>query len=145
MPARRTALTAGAVAAATLVLAGCAKPTPRITVQSGATVVTTEATRYQRGGTVKTFQRSVPSLPVHEGDRVALDVPASLAHDGWIVLVDATQLTPIETGHFASVTITSLGGVGVSELRVERVGRRTANGGFVSSGEWVVQLKRRSS
>lgn len=144
MPARRTALSAGAVTAATLVLAGCDKPTPRVTVQSGTTVVTTEASRYQRGGKVQTFSRSVPSLPVHEGDRVAIDVPAGLAHDGWIVVVDATQLTPIESGHFASVTITSLGKVGVSELRIERVGRRTANGGFASSGEWVVQLKRRS-
>lgn len=144
MPAPRTVLAAGAVTVAVAVLAGCDKPTPQVTVQSGNKVVTTEARRYQRDGKVQTFQRSVPSLPVHEGDRVAIDVPASLAENGWIVAVDGTQLTPIEKGHFASVTITSLGAIGVAELRVERVGSRTANGGFVSSGEWVVQLVRRS-
>lgn len=94
----------GSVAAALIVvavLAGCQKPTPGVSLQSGSRVVRASATVYERGGKQITLSRGVKVLKVHPGDRVNIDVDKSVASKGWSLTVTSgtskndTVTTPV--------------------------------------------------
>ncbi len=81
------------------VLAGCQKPTPGVTVQSGSRVVRASAAVYERGGKQITGSRGVKVLKVHPGAVVNIDVDQSIADKGWSV--------HITTGASSSGTVNS--------------------------------------
>ncbi len=81
------------------VLAGCQKPAPGVTLQSGSRVVRAGAAVYERGGKQVPGTREVKVLKVHPGAVVNIDVDRSLAHKGWTV--------HITTGSSGSDTVNS--------------------------------------
>lgn len=88
-----------AVLVAAGALAGCQRPTPGVTLQSGSRVVRSSATVYVRDGKQETGSRAVKALAVHPGALVNIDVDRSLANKGWSV--------HITTGSDSSATLNS--------------------------------------
>lgn len=93
MPVRRLAALAAAAALAGL-LAGCEKPTPLVTLQSGTAVVHSEAACWARGdaGAVdeaeclaRSRERGVGTLRVEPGRPVRIAVDTGVADTGWVV------------------------------------------------------------
>lgn len=75
-----------------LALGACEKPTPGVTVSSGASAVHTEATTYCRDGQSAAPRNCVENLDrlsvvrVKAGDRVGIDVAKTIADKGWILV-----------------------------------------------------------
>jgi hypothetical protein len=67
------------------VLAACDKPTPSVTLQSGARSVHSEATLYVRDGKQVRSKQSVTVLRTHPGETVGIDVDRAVADKGWQV------------------------------------------------------------
>lgn len=82
-------------------LAGCQKPTPAVTLQSGSRAVRATATVYVRGGKQITASHGVKVLKVHPGDHVNIDVDKSIASKGWSATITSgtsksdTVTTPV--------------------------------------------------
>ena len=120
------------------VLTSCEEPTPLVTVQSGSKVVKANATTYVRDGKVQRFTQDVPVLPVHQGDKINIDVERNLAAQGWLVAFEGVQVTPVLKDHAASVWVPEFTRQGTLTMRV--FAAPAAPGGD-ASGQWVFQLR----
>ena len=67
------------------VLAGCTKPTPGVTLQSGSRSVRAEATAYVRDGHEVRSGGAITVLRTFPGSDVGVDVDRSIADRGWSV------------------------------------------------------------
>jgi len=81
MPSRTAVLALAALAALGLTT-GCEKPSPYVTLTAHGVTVKARAQRYCRSGKCSTGS-DVPVLFVQPGDILGIDVPRSVAHDGW--------------------------------------------------------------
>ena len=144
------ALGALGVLAAAATLTGCDRPTPLVTAQSGGTVVTANAACYTRGGVLRRYPGTTPVLKVGNGDRVGLDVPRSMADDGWTVTLttaDRSQSQAIATvpkkQHYLSFPVPDVGATRTALLALIQTGSTTCTPGEKSpnrSGVWVFEL-----
>jgi hypothetical protein len=80
MPSRYAAVALAAVAA--LGLTGCEKQSPYITLTAHGVVVKARATEYCRGDDCDKSTEA-PAITVRPGDTLGIDVPRSLAEEGW--------------------------------------------------------------
>ena len=87
MPRRNAAVSLVALAALGLAT-GCEKQSPWVTVTAGGVVVKARATKYCRGTEDPKCNTSAekPVIKVKDGDLIGIDVPRSVANDGWRVV-----------------------------------------------------------
>ena len=122
MPSR---LAVAALAAlAPLTLAACEKQNPYVTLYSEGVVVKAQATRYCRGDDCRTTN-DVPEITLRKGNRIGIDVPRSLAEQGW-QLEGEREFT---TEHYRVVSLREAGVIRI--LRDPRHG----------VGEWRFSIK----
>jgi hypothetical protein len=81
MPSRTTAAALAAVASLGLATA-CEKKSPIVTVTAHGVVVKAHAVEYCRGTECDTSDE-IPVLTIHPGDTIGIDVPRSVAEQGW--------------------------------------------------------------
>jgi hypothetical protein len=79
---RRTAAVAFAALAAMGLATGCEKQSPYVTLTAHGVTVKARASNYCRDGKCHKGGES-PTLDVHPGDTLGIDVPRSLADQGW--------------------------------------------------------------
>jgi hypothetical protein len=90
-PTRPRRARPGAVLAATSIavlglLAACDKPSPNVTLQSGATSIVVEPQLYTyTGGPLRIKDNSIGHLSVNEGGTILVDVPKTVAQSQWLV------------------------------------------------------------
>jgi uncharacterized lipoprotein YajG len=138
------------VLAAVATLTGCDRPTPLVTAEANGHVVTTNAACYARGGVLRRYPGTTPVLKVANGDRVALDVPRSMADDGWSVTLttsDRSQTQAIakvaKNQHHLSFPVPDVGATVTPLLAIVQTGTTTCTLGEKSpdrSGVWVFEL-----
>jgi hypothetical protein len=132
MPRRNAALSL--VALATLGLAtACEKQSPFITVTAHGVVVKARATRYCRDNGKCNTSTDNPVLLVQNGDIVGIDVPRSVAEQGWRI----GDQGDFSHEHYRSIRITQQIPPGAEQvLRIVRDERHGA-------GEWQFTIKAR--
>jgi hypothetical protein len=81
MPSRHAAVALAAVAALGL-STGCEKQSPFVTLTANGVTVKARATKYCRGSACDETKDS-PVITVRGGDALGVDVPRSLAEQGW--------------------------------------------------------------
>lgn len=121
-----------------IVLAGCTKPTPAVTIQSGGTSIRSDALQYQLDGKTVGNGQGPKSLTVRPGDVVNISVDRPIARAGWVVLLAGQKISPILTNgqhHFAFVAPGFSGG---SDAPLA-VFQQPPNGG-PASGSWLFTL-----
>jgi hypothetical protein len=129
MPSRATALSLAAVAV--LGLAGCEKQSPYVTLTGGGRTVKARATNYCRGAECDKGG-DVPVLRVSPGDTIGIDVPRSLAEQGWAI--PALQDQGFRKDHYRTFTLPEgirPGDVTLTVVRDERAG----------AGQWQFTLR----
>ncbi|HWL34980.1 MAG TPA: DUF2771 family protein [Frankiaceae bacterium] len=82
MPRRNAVLPLVAVAALGLVT-GCEKQSPWVTMTADGVVVKARATKYCREGGKCNESKDAPTLKVKSGGILGIDVPRSVAEQGW--------------------------------------------------------------
>lgn len=94
-----------------LALTGCQKPTPGVTITSGAHSTHLESTTFCRDGQTAVAKNCVEHLnrigrvEVTSGEPIGIDVDKSVAEHGWIVvLADAKQRSAVLDTHYFSYT-----------------------------------------
>jgi len=103
-PRRTLALAVTAVAGA-VVLVGCDKPDPRITVVSGTTIENLDPVAACRGSDVYKgaggcHDTGSKGLLIHLiGDTFSVDVPISVAEQRWFISTDRGQSLPTSQSH----------------------------------------------
>jgi hypothetical protein len=84
-----TALVAAGLATFAVVATGCSRPTPLVSLYSGKTTVSSTAIgRYCVGDSqtqCTTHTTAVPTLKVATGSSIGIDVPKSVAEQGWVL------------------------------------------------------------
>ncbi len=129
MPSR--AAVAALASLAVLGLAGCEKQSPYVTITGGGRTVKARAINYCRGVECdKTFD--VPVLRVSPGDSIGIDVPRSLAEQGWAV--PELQDQGFRKDHYRVFTLPENIRSGDVTLSVVRDGREGA-------GKWQFTLR----
>lgn len=97
MPSR---LAVAALAAlAPLTLAACEKQNPIITITASGVVVKAKAVRYCRGEDCRVTTEN-PTLRMRVGDPIGIDVPRSIAEDGWKVVLPDRRSTAVYHDHY---------------------------------------------
>ena len=104
---------AGIVLVASLGLSGCTKPTPGVSVFSGASSVHTEAVCWAADSDslspeqcasdlIANASASAPKLTVVSGDTVGISVDPVIANSGWTPIVNGQRLveTPLTQNYF---------------------------------------------
>jgi hypothetical protein len=105
MPRRNAVLPLVAVAALGLVT-GCEKQSPYVTITANGHVVKTRATEYCRPNGRCNKSTDNPVIYIKQGDTLGIDVPRSVADDGWMI----QGLIPNVThAHYQSVMIPDVG------------------------------------
>jgi hypothetical protein len=99
MPSRHSAVALAALAALGLAT-GCEKQNPYVTVTAGGVVVKARAVRYCRGDDCR-VTNDTPTLTVRNGDVLGVDVPRSVADDGWRV----SQQGEVSHEHYITLPI----------------------------------------
>ena len=133
-------------AGATLVLSGCEKPVPGVSVFSGSHVARAEAVCWARedGGTVSQEQCSTTtaaSLGVAPGRTIGISVDKKVADAGWRPAIGTQYLVPRtlhDTYYRFAVGEQDLSAAGGLDLRVVAVDDEGAN----TRGLWVFKLER---
>ena len=130
MPIAVRALGISGVLASTLLLAGCDKPVPKVTVQSGSFSTTIMPSTYcfDRGHCRSSTRIDLPVVAAAPDGKVLVDVPRDVVSRGWSV--DALSLDgkknlggsgPIRDSHSYRVASNANGGapfiVAVQQLR----------------------------
>lgn len=82
MPRRNAALSLVALAALGLAT-GCEKQSPWVTITAHGVVVKARAIRYCRDDGRCNESKRVPALTIQPGDTLGIDVPRSVAEQGW--------------------------------------------------------------
>ncbi|EIV95205.1 hypothetical protein [Frankia sp. QA3] len=93
MPFPRLAAIIAAVAAVGLGVAGCDRPTPLVTMESGGDFVKTNAAQYLRDGALIERSVSPPHLAARPGGSLNIDVPTSVADRGYFLSVNNERIT----------------------------------------------------
>ncbi len=138
---RRFRAAAGAGALGLVLLVGCDKPAPGVTIVSQGQSVRAEAARYTFNGKARTYSRPNVTLSVREGAVLGIDVDKQVADAGWAVKVGDQQVTDVlKDKHHTTVTVPPLGTSGAATLVVGEVPRA----GQEASGLWIFTLRRRS-
>jgi hypothetical protein len=138
---RRSRAAAGVGALGLVLLVGCDKPAPGVTIVSQGQSVRAEAARYTFNGKARTYSRPNVTLSVREGAVLGIDVDKQVADAGWAVKVGDQQVTDVlKDKHHTTVTVPPLGTSGAATLVVGEVPRA----GQEASGLWIFTLRRRS-
>ncbi|MDQ1710752.1 MAG: hypothetical protein QOE45_202 [Frankiaceae bacterium] len=124
MPSRHAAVALAAVAALGL-STGCEKQSPYVTLTAHGVTVKARAVKYCRGTECDT-STDVAKITVRDGDTLGIDVPRSLAAQGWRI----GDQGDFSHDHYRSIPITSQFQPG-AELPVQIV-RDDKHG----AGEW---------
>lgn len=122
-----------------LVLVGCTKPTPEVTIQSGGTSLRSEAVNYQRDGKTVTNRAGAKVLDVRPGDNVNISVDKETAEAGWVVLLGGQKISPIlsnDEHHFA-FEVPGFSGGSEAALAIFQ----QPPGGGPAAGSWVFTLR----
>jgi len=82
MPSRISVVALASVAV--LGLAGCEKQSPYVTITAGGVVVKARAARYCRDKECRET-KDRPTITVSNGDTIGIDVPRSVAEQGWTI------------------------------------------------------------
>jgi hypothetical protein len=141
MRRRGVSATVLSLLAGSVVLAGCTKPTPEVTIQSGATTLRSGAVNYQRDGKTITNNAGAKVLTVRPGDYVNISVDKTTASAGWVVLLGGEKLSPIlgnDQHHFA-FQAPGPGFAGGAEAPLA-IFQSPPNGG-PAAGSWVFTLR----
>ena len=101
MPSRHSVVAVASVAALALVT-GCEKQNPYVTLTAGGVVVKAQALEYCRGDDCRVTDH-VPTLKVKPGDTLGIDVPRSLAEQGWSTNLRGAE--EVRHDHYWSVTL----------------------------------------
>ena len=105
----RPAVFAGGLAVAAVVLSGCQKPSPAVTVQSGARSVHRQAQcwAYSEQGAISSAtctpsSGSAGQIIVSAGATIGISVDPTVAQNGWYPLIDGTLLvrSPLRTTYY---------------------------------------------
>lgn len=94
---RRAVLALAAVSPA-VVLTGCDRPLPAVTLAADGGSVRTEATTWCDDVACSERAVAVPELGVHPGEWVLVGVDTTVAERPWHVVVDGRALPPVSTG-----------------------------------------------
>ncbi|HSP37364.1 MAG TPA: hypothetical protein VLR26_06395 [Frankiaceae bacterium] len=122
-----------------VVLAGCTKPTPQVTVQSGATTLRSEPVNYQLDGKTVTNNAGAKVLTLRPGDNVNISVDKKTASAGWVVLLGGQKISPIlgHGQHHFSFQAPGFSGGAEAPLAIFQ---QPPNGG-PAAGSWVFTLR----
>lgn len=141
----RPLLHAAAAAVALTALAGCQKPTPGVTVSSGAHSSHIEATVFCRDGQTIAKQDCVEHLDhvavlkVKAGEQVGFDVDSSLADHGWVLFdTDQNARTAIQDAHYFAYTPQFRDNNPVINLEVRSLSKVAEDAKV--TGVWKIQL-----
>jgi hypothetical protein len=132
-----------------LVLTGCQKPTPGVTLVSGGATVHTESTTYCRAGqsvannncVQHTGRDRIGVLRVQQGAVLGIDVDKALAKNGWFLYdADAKARSEVQDTHYFSYTpdFSNRPTLGIINLEI-RSTDRVADDAQVT-GVWRFQL-----
>jgi hypothetical protein len=122
-----------------VLLSGCTKPTPAVTVQAGGASLRSEAVRYVLNGKTVGNNEGPKVLTVRPGDNVNISVDKKTANAGWVVLLGGQKISPIlsnDQHHFAFQAPTFSGGTEAALAIFEQ----PPNGGQ-ASGAWIFTLR----
>lgn len=118
---------------------GCTKPTPSVTIQSGAVSLRSEAIQYVLDGKLVGNRSGPKLLTVRPSDVVNISVDRQTAKAGWVVLLAGQKISPILSGdqhHFAFATPGFGGGTDAALA----IFQQPPNGG-PATGAWVFTLR----
>jgi hypothetical protein len=104
MPRKNTAAASLAVLAL-FGLTACEKQSPIVTMTAHGVVVKAYAVKYCREGEKDAecnSSRDIPVLTVHSGDTLGIDVPRSVADQGWLVTQDKDLPPPDQRGPYSN-------------------------------------------
>jgi hypothetical protein len=138
VPAARAAL-GGIVVVCFLLLAGCTKPIPAVTIQSGDTTLRSEALQYVLDGKTVGNRKGPKVLSVRAGEVVNISVDRAIAQSGWVVVLDRRPYSPILSNdeHHYSFQAPPLSGTNEVALSIYQ---QPPNGG-VATGLWLFTLR----
>ncbi len=117
MTPRRRLLAAASVGIALVGLTGCQQPTPIVTLQSGRTVVTSEAQTWCFGGkpnaSCRDQRASIPAVQMRAtpGQLVSIDVSKQVAERGWFAVQEVPGIEsqngayPTRDDHYFTLTM----------------------------------------
>ncbi|MFG3659264.1 DUF2771 domain-containing protein [Streptomyces sp. NPDC047706] len=107
---RRAVAAAGAVSAGLLVLSACDKPSPMSTITVGSNSVSSEATCYDDGATLKTTELAgclkdsgIKTISVDPDETVRFGVDPEIAEEGWTILMNGQPLTDASTKTYRTI------------------------------------------
>jgi|SRR3954454_6199615 hypothetical protein len=122
-----------------LLLAGCTKPTPTITIQSGDTSLRSEALQYQLDGKTVGSNKGPKVLTVRPGDVVNISVDRPIARAGWVVLLGGQKISPILGADQHHYSFQAPGFAGGTEAPLA-IFQQPPNGG-PAAGSWLFTLR----
>ncbi len=102
MPRKNVAFSFVALAALGLAT-GCEKQSPWVTVTAGGVVVKARATKYCRDNGKCNESTEKPVIYVKPGDTLGIDVPRSVAENGW--RIETGQPGPYSYDHYRAIPI----------------------------------------
>lgn len=134
-PGVPAALLAGS--ACLVLLAGCTKPVPSVTVQSGGTSLRSEAVQYKLDGKLRTDNSGAKVLTVRPGDVVNISVDKATRDAGWVVVLGGAKASPVIEHEFAyTFSVPNFNGASDAPLAVFQ----QPPGGGEADGAWVFTL-----
>ncbi len=124
---------------ALVLLAGCEKPTPEVTVQGGGTSLRTEPLRYNLDGKTVENRNGPKVLAVRPGQTVNISVDKKVADAGWLVLL-GNKITRIDRGqhHYAFPAPDF-----ANEPEVSLVVFQQPPSGGDATGSWIFTLRQK--
>jgi hypothetical protein len=138
-PMNRRLRSGGALAVAAgalFTMTSCDKPTPLITLQSGRTVVSSEAVLYTRDGQTAQPKPAAQTLYTRNGTTVQVSVAKDVADRGWLVRQGDTVIVSTTHDHAATFVAS---GLGSTPLTLTILTAPTDNSNN-ASGLWVFKL-----
>ena len=137
VPAARASV--GVAAVVCCLLAGCTKPIPAVTLQSGDTTIRSEALQYQLDGRTVGNRKGPKALSVRAGDIVNISVDRAIARAGWVVVLDRRPYSPILSNdeHHYSFQAPPLSGTNEVALSIYQ---QPPSGG-AATGLWLFTLR----
>ena len=118
-------------------LAGCTKPVPSVTVQSGGTSVRSEAVQYKLDGKLRTDKAGAKVVDVRAGGVVNISVDKATRDAGWVVVLNGVKASPVLEDRFAfTFTVPNFNGVSDVALAVFQ----QPPGGGEADGAWIFTL-----
>jgi hypothetical protein len=120
-----------------VLVAGCTKPVPGVTIAANGQSLRSEATQYVQDGKLRTNDAGAKVLTVRTGDVVNISVDKATKEAGWAVRVGDTAFPVIEDKFHFSFTVPPFSGTNEVPLAVFQA---PPNGG-PAAGSWVFTLR----